>query len=237
MNQKKPVKRLLWGMMLIVLILMLPGAIFASGGEDGGMSVDVGGYSIHLILLEPATTGENLFHVQIFDQMGMAVDGAQVHVSNVPVDGVAETHETMDVGAPEMSDIGAMDAAVPAPEHADHTSGTGETNHTSIVESDSEPGEQHGSHDGEQVEPAKTLLEQGEEAGEYTGAITFQQAGPATLTVHFTINGVSLEAQFPLEVTRSGSVYAILGGFLALNFTIIGSAAILKRKNAPASSI
>lgn len=237
MNQKKPVKRLLWGMMLIVLILMLPGAIFASGGEDGGMSVDVGGYSIHLILLEPATTGENLFQVQIFDQMGIAVDGAQVHVSNVLVDGVAETHETMDAGAPEMGDMGEMNSDTPAPEHTGHTSGTGETDHTAIVESESEPGEQHESHEAEQVEPAKTLLEPGEEAGEYTGAITFEQAGHSRLIVHLIINGASLEAQFPVEVARSSSVYAILAGFLALNFTIIGSAAILKRKNAPASSI
>ena len=230
MTQKKQIKRLLYGVIVFLLILLLPGTAFSQSGADGGMSVDVGGYSIHLVFLEPATTGENLFHVQIFDEMGMAVNGAQVHVSSASVDNAEEDHETMDAGAPEMSDMGAMNSVTPTPEHT----GPG---HTAIVESSSQPGEQHESHDGEQVEPAKTLLEPSAEAGEYAGAITFLQAGPATLTVHLTINGASLEAQFPLEVARSSSVYAILAGFLALNVTIIGSAAILKRKNAPASSI
>ena len=225
MTLKKQIKGLLWGMMVILLILMLPGTTFSQGGEDGGMAVDVGGYSIHLSFLEPATTGVNPFHVQVFDEMGMAVNGAQVQVSSAPVDNAEEDHETMDAGAPEMSDKDEMNSVTPTPEHT----GPG---HTASVESSSEPGEQHESQDGEQVEPAKTLLEPSEEAGEYAGAITFLQAGHATLTVHLTINGESLEAQFPLEVVRSGSVYAILAGFLVLNVTIIGSATILKRKNA-----
>ena len=223
-------------MMLIVLILMLPGATFAGGDEDGGMSVDVGGYSVHLIFLEAATTGENVFHVQVFDEMGMAVNGAQVQVSSAPVDNPEEAHETMDVDAPEMSDKGEINSMPPAPEHTGHTSGVEETDHIASVEASSAPGEQHESHSKE-AEQSITLLEAGEEAGEYTGAITFEQAGHATLTVHLTINGASLEAQFPLEVARSGSVYAMLAGFLALNVTVIGSAAILKRKNTPASSI
>jgi hypothetical protein len=54
------------------------------------------------------------------------------------------------------------------------------------------------------------------------------------LTVHFNINGKTLEADFPVEVTGGSPSGGILAGFAGLNAVLIGVAAITRRKPASA---
>ena len=79
---KKQVKRLFYTMLVYTMLAFLPllmssSPTFAHDGKDGGTAVKVGDYSINLIFLEPATTGVNSFHVQVFDEMGTPIGGAR----------------------------------------------------------------------------------------------------------------------------------------------------------------
>jgi hypothetical protein len=90
MAQAKLHRWLLCGLAISLLIQMLPGTALAHGG--GGGTVIIGGYQVTLAFTEPARAGENLFHVQILDGMGMPTKGAQVIISAVTAES-AQTHQ------------------------------------------------------------------------------------------------------------------------------------------------
>ncbi len=76
--------------------------------------------------------------------------------------------------------------------------------------------------------PAKAIED------EYVGVITFSAVGHWMLNARFNINGQMFNADFPVEVAKASSFFAIsiLAAFIGLNALIIWAASKTKRKPA-----
>ncbi len=237
MAQNKLVRWLMCGLLIALLALMLPVAALASGGGEGTV-VTVDGYQVSLVFAEPAKVGENPFHIQILDGMGMPVRNAQVEINAMPVEEPQQHQENMQSGKPAMAGMDGMAAPAPTTVPESGMSGMGgmETSSTAAP-ADAMPGMEpapavaaetpEAAHP---IETVKVMLAPGDSAGEYTGAIAFSAAGHWMLTAHLTINGQALEADFPVDVTGGSAGGVILAGFAGLNAALIGAAAITKRK-------
>ena len=204
--------------MASTLILALPGAARADGG-GGGLEKEVDGYRVKLVFAKPAQVGENQFHIQINDALGMPVTDAQVEVSAMPVEGMDDGHgaeeEELPVGVmTSNNDMDGMEMGSETPE-------------TGVMK----PNTPSGGHD--ESESVAVMLEPGHEPGEYEGEMHIEISGEWMLEVHFTVNGETKAVEFPFDVERKlGSNYAILAGFFGINATVIFAAAVLKRKSA-----
>ncbi len=224
----------------IFSFLVAPGAAYADEGA-GGMEMEVNGYRVRLVFPTSAKIGENDFHVQITDPDGSPVSGAQVRAAVQPVE-KTETHE-VDMGnahghnpAPPTSahdDMGGMDMGghdeQPTVAPADSMDGMSDMDGDAAPEST----DSHGAAemDDHAAQSLSVALQAGHEAGEYSGTITFPQAGHWMLTVDFTVDGETLQAEFPLEVASDfPASYGILAGFFGLNVAIVAVAAVTKRK-------
>ena len=197
-------------LIVVVLLLALPKTVFADGGE-GGTEQEVDGYHITLTFVEPIKTGENQFHIQITDAMGMPITNAKVEVSAMPTEGMEMATEAPAVGVKASSSDG-MDMGSEAPA-------------TGVMQPNEPAAEEHGEED------ITVMLEPTMESGEYAGELSFDASGEWMFNVHFTINGEITEVDFPVEIARTlGVNYAVLAGFFAINATAIILAATLKRK-------
>jgi hypothetical protein len=192
------------------LLLAFPKTVLADGGE-GASEKEVNGYHIALIFSEPVRAGENQFHIQITDAMGMPVTNAAVEVSAMPVEGMEMETEAPSVGV-MTSNSGGMDMATEVPS-------------TGVMKPNEPAADVHGE------EVLKIVLEPTMESGEYAGEFHLDASGEWMFNVHFTVNGETTEVDFPIEIARTlGLNYAILAGFLGINGTAIATAAVLKRK-------
>ena len=206
-------------LIVATLLLAFPKTVFADGGE-GGSEQEVNGYHITLIFTEPVKAGENQFHIQITDAMGMPVPNAEVEVSAMPAEGMSAHDENSDTATEAPSagvmtsnnSMGGMDMATEAPSIG--------------VMKPNEPAA-----DGHGEENITVMLEPTTESGEYAGEVHFDTSGEWMFNVHFTINGETTQVEFPVEIGRSlGLNYAVLAGFFGINITMITTAAFLKRK-------
>jgi hypothetical protein len=204
MAQAKILRCLLCG--LAISLPMLPGTALAHGG--GGGTAIIGGYQVTLAFTEPARAGENLFHVQILDGMGMPSRGAQVIISAVSAEG-AQPHQGSMEGMAGMEGMAEMKGS------ANEISGTDG---------------RHGMSHAPAAVPVRVSANEAE--GEYVGAIAFSAAGHWLVNTHVSINGQMLMVDFPLEVEGGSSDYAIaiLVTFAGLNAVIIWAASFAKRK-------
>jgi hypothetical protein len=197
----------------------------ADGGE-GGFVATVNGFQIALVFQEPARVGDNEFHIQITDAMGMPVPNAEVEVTAMLAETVSEhqgaaSGETSGMDEPDnhistpSSEMimGGMDMSTEIPSH-----GTDLGAHA-------EPAFY------ENFEPINVTLEQGMKGGEYTGAIHLDRAGEWTFRIHFIVNGEINEVEFPVNIVAGNPRTGILAGFIGFNTSIIAVAAILKRKS------
>lgn len=200
-------------LIIATLLLAFPKTVFADGGE-GGSKKEINGYHITLIFVEPVKTGENQFHFQITDSIGMPIPNAEVEVSAMPVDGMEMATEAPTVGV--MTNSNSMDGM----EMATEVPSTG-------VMKPNEPAVD------EYSEEALTImLEPTTESGEYAGKLQLDASGEWMFNVHFTIDGETTEVDFPIEIARTlGLNYAVLAGFFGINGTVIAAAAFLKRKS------
>ncbi|MBI5943619.1 MAG: FixH family protein [Chloroflexi bacterium] len=200
---------------LITILLLTPTLALADSGS-GGIEGEVNGYHVKLVFTEPVKVGENQFHIQIADTMGMPVSNAEVEVSAMPVEGMEEMEM-----ATEAPSVGVM------------------TSNNSMSEMDMgsetpEPGvmqpvEPEAGHD---EEATTVMLEPGKESGEYEGELHLDKSGEWMFNVHFTVNGKTNVVDLPFEVSRKlGLNYAVLAGFFGINATAISAAAISKRKS------
>jgi hypothetical protein len=218
-----------------VLFLITPGAAFADEGT-GGMEVEVDGHLVRLVFPTLAKVGDNEFHIQITGPDGSPLSSTAVEITTQPIEKTDEHEAGMEEAPAPSSGHGAMNetgneqpTAVPSGD-MDGMSGMGSEE---AVESIPDNSDSHAEleTDVSASEPVAVVLEAGHEAGEYAGAITFAQSGHWMLVVHFTVNGETLEAEFPLEVaTNIPASYGILAGFFGLNAFIIGTAAVVRRK-------
>lgn len=194
------------------LLMAFPKTVFADGGEGGSVK-EVNGYHVALIFTEPAKPGENLFHIQITDAMGMPVTKAEVEVSAMPVEGMEMATEVPAVGVMTSNNsMNGMEMATEAPA-------------TGVMKPSEPAADEHN------AEVVTLMLEPATESGEYAGELHFEGSGEWMLNVHFTINGETTEVDFPVDIARAlGLNYAILVGFFGINATAIIVAASLKRK-------
>jgi len=218
---KKPHGLITTLLIISILLLAFPKTVFADGGE-GGSEQEVNGYHIRLIFIEPVKAGENQFHIQITDAMGMPVPNAEVEVSAMPAEGMSAHDENSDT-ATEASSAGVMtsnnDKGGMGMEMATEAPSTG------VMKPNEPAADAHGE------ENIAVMLEPTTESGEYAGEVHFEKSGGWMFNVHFTINGETTQVEFPIEIGRSlGLNYAVLAGFFGINITMITTAAILKRK-------
>ena len=198
-------------LVVAALLLAFPKTVFADGGE-GGAEQEVNGYHITLIFVEPIKTGENQFHIQITDSMGMPVPNAEVEVSAMPAEGMEMSTEVPSTGV-MTSNSGGMDMATEVPV-------------TGVMQPNEPAAEEH------DEEVLTVMLEPTMESGEYAGELSFDASGEWMFNVHFTINGETTEVDFPIEIARTlGLNYAVLTGFFGFNLAVVAIAAVLKRKS------
>lgn len=199
-------------LIVVTLLLAFPKTVFADGGE-GGSEKDVNGYHVALIFVEPVKAGENQFHIQITDAMGMPVTNAEVEVSAMPVEGMEMATEAPSVGV--MTSNNSMDGMGMATE----------VPATGVMKPNEPAADKHG------AEVLTIMLKPTAESGEYAGELHFDASGEWMFNVHFTVNGEATEVDFPIEIARAlGLNYAVLAGFIGINATVITSAAILKKR-------
>ncbi len=224
MNKKLNGLMATW-LVAVTFLLAFPKAVLADGGEGGGEQ-EVNGYRVTLVFAEPVRKGENQFHIQITDSMGMPVTNAEVEVSAMPVEGMSEHAEASEAGHDENSEMEAE-----APSVGLMTSNSGgmdmatEEPATGVMKPNEPAADAHGE------ESLSVILEPTIESGEYAGEIHFEKSGDWMFNVHFTINGETTEVDFPVEIARQLVLnYAILAGFIAINIIMITMAAALKRQ-------
>lgn len=199
-------------LIVATILLALPNTAFADGGE-GVSEQEVNGYHITLNFVEKAKVGENQFHIQIKDAMGMPVTNAEVEVSAMPLEGMEMETEAPSVGV--MTSNNSMDSMGMATEAP--TTGVMKPNTPAA--------------DGHAEENITVMLEPTTESGEYVGEVHVEKSGEWMFNVHFTVNGETTEVDFPVDITRTLSKnYAVLGGFFGINATVIAAAALLKPK-------
>ncbi|MBI5824652.1 MAG: FixH family protein [Chloroflexi bacterium] len=216
--------RIVFGNMAVLLIAAIllgtPTRTLADGVGDGYVAT-ANGYQVELVFKEPAQTGENEFHIQIVDAMGMPVSNAEVEVSAMPVEGMSAHDESsemeMATEAPSVgvmtSNSGGMDMAAEVPS-------------TGVMKPNEPAADEHSE------EALTIMLEPATESGEYSGKLHFEKSGEWMLNVHFTVAGETTKVEFPIEIARAlGLNYAVLAGFFGINVTVIVAAASLKRKS------
>lgn len=205
-------------LIVATFLLAFPKTVLADGGE-GGIEQEVNGYHVSLNFVEPARVGENQFHIQITDALGMPVTNAKVEVSAMPAEGMSEHGESSEAEHDEISEVGVMTSNSGGMDMTTDEPATG-------VMKPSEPaGDAHGE------ETLSAILEPSNEAGEYAGEMHFEKSGAWMFNVHITVNGETTEVEFPLEIARQLILnYAILTGFIAINIIVVIMAAVLKRQ-------
>lgn len=207
-------------LLVIAILLLTPTTAFADGGE-GGYVVTANGYQVELIFKGPVAIGENEFHIQITDSMGMPVPDAEVEVSAMPAEGMTE-HDEDEEMATEAPSVGVMTSnnTVDGMDMATEVPSTG------VMKPNEPAADEHSE------ESLTIMLEPTMESGEYAGEIHFETSGEWMFNVHFTIDGETTEIDFPIEIARTlGLNYAVLAGFFGINGTVIAAAAFLKRKS------
>jgi hypothetical protein len=192
-----------------VLALGMTGSARADEGVAGSVAY-ANGYTIKLVFTEPVKVGQNQFHVQISDAMGMPVTLAEVEVTAMTPDNMSKhAHAPAAEAAPaadSMAGMSGMDmGGMTAPSEAD-------------THSEAEAGS------------VAVALHPGSEKGEYAGEISLNEASAWTFSVHFTRGAEMTEVEFPVEVVSSLPRTGILAGFFGLNAAVIAVAAFLKRK-------
>ena len=220
-------------LLVTAILLGTPSMAFADGGGDGYIETE-NGYQVELVFKEPAFAGENEFHIQITDSMGMPVPNAEVEVFCQPA-AESSTHEEgagaeshgadsmsgmdMSVEAPVVDGMSGMDMATEAP-----VTGVMRPNNESDVH-ETEP-------DAHAEEPVTIMLVPAHETGEYAGKININKSGDWVFNVHFTVNDEMTAVEIPVNIARTfGLNYAVLAGFFGINGTVMAVAAVLKRKS------
>jgi hypothetical protein len=208
-------------LLVTAILLITPTMALADGGAENGYVATANGYQVELVFKEPAKAGENEFHIQIVDSMGMPVSNAEVEVSAMPVEGMSAHDENSEMEmATEAPSVGVMTSNSSGMDMATEVPSTG------VMKPNEPATDEHGE------EALTIMLEPTMESGEYAGEMHFETSGEWMFNVHFTIDGETTEVDFPIEIARTlGLNYAVLAGFFGINGTVIATAAFLKRKS------
>ena len=212
-------------LLVIVTLLLTPASALADGGEDG-YAVTANGYHIELVFKGPVVIGENEFHIQITDSMGMPVPNAEVEVSAMPAEDMSTHDEFEEMSGMEMATEASSVGVMTSNNSMDGMVMATEAPSTGVIKPNEPAEDVHGE------ETLTIMLEPTLESGEYAGELHFDASGEWMFNVHFTVNGETTQVDFPVEIARTlGLNYAVLAGFFGINGTVIATAAILKRKS------
>ena len=235
---KKRAFQFLTACVSIFLLLALPLQGVLADGEGEGIEKEVNGYHVRLVLVDAPKIGENAFHIQITDAMGMPVTNAEVMIMAAPYEDMSEHEEDSNEESHDTDSMSGMDMpeAEPTEEEASSMPGMDmpeeEPTDEANADSHGESQDSHGSED-EHGETAiqEIVLEAGHEAGEYEGSISLNRSGDWTFHVQFTVDGQLNEVEMPVAVAGIDAKYGILAGFFGINATVISAAAISKRRS------
>lgn len=231
---KKRAFQFLTACLSIFLLLALPLQGALADGQGEGIEKEVNGYHVRLVFVEEPRVGENDFHIQIMDAMGMPVANAEVLVMAAPYEDMSEHEEDANEETHDADSMSGMDMPEEEPTEAETDSMPGMDEPTDEANADSH-GESQDSHSSEDEhgEPAiqEVVLEAGHEAGEYEGSIPMNRSGDWIFHIQFTVEGQLNEVEIPITVAGIDAKYGILAGFFGINATVLSAAAISKRKS------
>lgn len=228
--QKRAFQLLTAGLSIFLLLaLPLQGAV--ADGQGEGIEKEVNGYHVRLVFVEDPKIGENDFHIQITDSMGMPVPNVEVLVMAAPYEDMSEHEEDANEESHGTDTMSGMDMpeAESTEAETDSMPGMDMSEEESTEETNSDA---HGSDDGHgETAIQEIVLKAGHETGEYEGNISLNRSGDWIFHVQFTVNGQLNEVEMPITVAGIDAKYGILAGFLGINVTVISAAAISKRKS------
>lgn len=203
-------KRTLHLLAALALALLGLGHASAEGGEQPPALV-VDGYTIALRLgAGQAQTGANELVVTLRGADGAPLADAAVTAALVAYAPAEAGHSHAD--PPHRHTDAAADT---------HTDQAGH-GHTDA------PADQHAADEPAALAGPVTLTAAA--PGSYRGALTFAQAGRATVLVAFSVGRKHYSSRFSVAVVQSRPRGLVLGGFAAVNGLVILSAALLKRR-------
>ena len=224
----------------IFLLLALPLQSVLADGEGEGIEKEVNGYHVRLVFVDAPKIGENAFHIQITDAMGMPVTNAEVMIMAAPYEDMSEHEEDSNEESHDTDSMSEMDMPEAEPTEAAETSSmpgmdmpeeepTDEAN----ADAHGESQESHGSEDEHGESSMQEItLEAGHEGGEYEGTVSLHRPGDWVFHVQFTADDQLNEVELPIAVAGIAAKYSILAGFFGINAVVITAAAISKRKPA-----
>ncbi|MBN8579231.1 MAG: hypothetical protein J0L96_01075 [Anaerolineae bacterium] len=213
----------------ITILLAVPLQAALADGAGEGLEKEANGYHIRLIFVESPKLGENEFHVQITDAMGMPVTNAEVGVIAMPEEVESDHEEDTSADAHGSDSMSEMDMPTEEAVPTDDMNSMSGMDMGNDPEAD-EPSTHGEAQDSHEDEPTQIVLEAGHESGEYSGHISFNRTGEWVFNVHFTVDGQLTEVEFPVTVAGLDAKYGILAGFVGINASVMSVAAILKRK-------
>ena len=236
---KKRAFQFLTAYVSIFLLLALPLQGVLADGEGEGIEKEVNGYHVRLVFVEEPKIGENDFHIQIMDSMGMPVANAEVMIMALPYEDMSEHEEDANEESHGTDSMSGMDMPEAEPTEVETDSMPGmdmsEEEPTDEANADSH-GESQESHGSEEEHGESSMQEivlvAGHEGGEYEGEVSLHRSGDWVFHVQFTVEGQLNEVELPVAVTGIDAKYSILGGFFGINAVVITAAAISKRKPA-----
>lgn len=203
-------KRLLYislSLFFVVAILFAnPHMVLADEGQDEThLELEVNGYHVTLASENDWAKGENTIVVTLADGMGMPLKNAEVAILIAPkVDEHAEA-EADSHGAEPQSEHGSMAG----------------------METDAAT-EEAPAHDEEIVDPIAMI--EADEHGMYVAETHLEASGEHEVNVMFHVNGEMLQADFIVEIPRTGSKTIVLWSFVLINMALITSAGFMKKQ-------
>jgi hypothetical protein len=213
MDQTKNFSWMTCSLTTLLLSTMLTGMAFADGRGYGPMITDTG-YQVSLYFLESTKAGGNPVRVHVLDETGMPVSGAQVEINAMPVEDAHQHQKNMSDSMNAMDDMQNM----PGMQSMSHAMASTPTNHI------------HGKDGMDSVSSIARSRGLNRMLGDYFGVITFSAPGHWQVNTHVSINGQTLDANFPVDVVSHSFSLTILAGFAGLNALIIWLASVSKRK-------
>lgn len=193
-------------------------ALADEGPPEGVLEVEVNGYHIALDSQNEWKKGENTVIVSIRDSAGTPVSDAEVKLLIVPGTADEPPASHADHGVSEVAPVHGGEqghAAPPDTDRSEHITEAWDTPaHTQATQS--------------------LVLTESAELGTYLAETHLESAGAHQVNVMFHVNGEMFQADFVVQIVSALSKPAILWSFAAINFVLIASAGLLKRRSIPA---
>ena len=192
-------------------------ALADEGPPEGGLEVEVNGYHIALDSQNDWEKGENTVIVRIKDSAGTPVSDADVELLIVPGTADEPSASHAEHGVSEVAPVHGGEqghSALPDTDRSEHITEAWDTQaHTQATQS--------------------LVLTESAEHGTYLAETHLGSAGVHQVNVMFHVNGEMFQADFVVQIVSALSKPAILWSFVALNFVLIASAGLLKRRSIP----